>query len=132
MMKVEEYRKSKTKSVTTSSGATFVIRKMPLSAFLQMMQMYEKVPATEEGARQILPDVIRLILPACIVEPQIGNGPDKLSLDDLDAADAFELLTEISEFSGLSEVAQRQRQSFRTQQNRKTRRPSKSAAKASK
>jgi len=131
-MEVEEYRKSKTKSVTTSSGATFVIRKMPLSAFLQMMQLYEKVPATEEGARQILPDVIRLILPACIVEPQIGDGPDKLSLDDLDAADAFELLTEISEFSGLSEVAQRQRQSFRTQPNRKTHRPSKSASKTTK
>ncbi|RLE67003.1 MAG: hypothetical protein DRJ38_00085 [Thermoprotei archaeon] len=118
----EEYRRMKTKEVVTSSGARFVIRKMPLSAFLQMIQIYDKVPPTEEGARQILPDIVRVILPACVVEPPIGEGPDKISVDELDAADAFELIAAINEFSGLTEAAERQRRSFRTQQSRKARR----------
>ncbi|RLG45123.1 MAG: hypothetical protein DRN81_02665 [Thermoproteota archaeon] len=125
----KEYREKMTKIVTLPSGFNFRIRKMPPLALAKLMSIYdEALPATgreltpeeEEKMKEIgkrrFAEIIKVVIPDCIVEPKVSLNPsseDELSLDDLAADDIFKLLDEIMEFSGLGEAAKKARESFR-------------------
>jgi len=109
----EEYRKAKTKVVSAPSGYNFKIRKMTPEVADALLK---KLPAKGELPPETLPELIELLLPACIVEPKVvasEGTSDTLSVDELDPGDQIVLLMEIIDFSGLSAAAERARKSFR-------------------
>ena len=113
-MSVEEYRKRNTK-VIEIDGFKWTIRKMTVSCLAKLTALYEKPSQTDEELRRMLPDVVKVLLPECVVEPKISSNPTEgcLCIDEIDAKTAMELVTQITEFSGITGPAARERETFR-------------------
>jgi len=79
-----------TKTIKLPSGLTVKIRRIPTTAFLQLLDLGEV--ATQKPS-----EVAKIIVPACLVEP-------KLSLDDIPPFDVLQLLDEIVKFSELDKM----------------------------
>jgi len=109
----EEYRKAKTKIVSVPSGYNFKIRKMTPEVADALLK---KLATKEELPPETLPELIELVLPACVIEPKIvasEGTSEALSVDELDPGDKIVLFMEVIDFSGLSAAAERARKSFR-------------------
>jgi len=125
----KEYRKTQTKVIRLPSGFYFRIRKMSPTAMAKLMEVYgetlppgrreptpEEMERMREVGRKKFAEILKVILPTCIVEPKVSLNPtseDELALDDLASDDIFALLDEITAFSGLGPKAAAIRESFR-------------------
>ena len=116
---VQEYVKKNRKTVTTRSGATFVIRKIPPTCMHIVFKLaqYAKSATGEVDPRYFeeLSDVLRELIPKCVVEPKITlePQPDSIALDDLGLDDVMELFTSIFDFTGLGPRQAAERDKFR-------------------
>lgn len=117
-----EYRAKQRKIVTLPSGFTFEIRKMSPLVFAKMFDVlgYEanvSKEQTESIIKEKLEEILKLIIPNCVVKPKISLEPtddeEVLCLEDLEMDDFYTLLDEISNFSGLSEDDMKERELFR-------------------
>lgn len=100
-MLAKEYKEKSMKVVTTKSGASFTIRKISVGVLSELSAVYSKSKPQEQD----LPTILRILVPACVVDPKIvleDPAPNELALDDLNADDTFELLEEIVNFSGVT------------------------------
>jgi len=127
--KAGEYRKTQSKVIRLPSGFYFKIRKMSPLAMAKLMDVYgdtlppgrrEPTPEETEKMRDIgrkkFAEILKAVLPECIVEPKVSLTPaseSELSLDDIASDDVFALLDEITTFSGLGARAAAIRESFR-------------------
>ena len=131
-----EYRKGKRHVVELPSGATFEIRKLSPLAFGELLNFIEvREGATEEETtarvRSEIVNIMKTIIPQCIVNPTIAFEPDMteeemdeknvIDFADLDLNDVFVLLDAVYEFSGLTEEAAQERTKFRKRTTRKKR-----------
>lgn len=118
-MSVEEYRKKNVKEVEID-GFRWTIRKMTVNALAKLTDLYEKEPKSDAELRKLLPSVVRALLPECVVDPKVSLNPSdgSLSVDEIDAKTAMELVTQITEFSGLTGPAAALRERFRQEQAR--------------
>jgi len=130
IVKPSEYRAAQTKIVTVPSGFNFKIRKMTPETAQKLLRKLApesgEITEAEITAKiQDLPELIRIVVPACVVEPKIVQGKsssDALSLDELDPGDQLWLMMEAISFSGLEKAARKARELFRTRLTRKARR----------
>jgi len=119
----DEYRARQRKIVTLPSGFVFEIRKMSPLTFAEMFELVGASPndpqgVAEEKVRENVYEILKLVIPKCVVSPKISleaTDEDVLALEDLDMDDFFALLDEISTFSGLGAEDMEERQSFRDQ-----------------
>lgn len=116
------YRERQRKIVTLPSGFVFEIKKMSPLTFTKMFELIGvgtdvTGERAEEMVKEKLYDVLKLIIPECVVNPKIvlesTDDEDALALEDLEMDDFFALLNEISEFSGLGEESIKDRDRFR-------------------
>ena len=129
-----EYRKGRTKLVTVASGATFRIRKAPPQTVLRLFKAFGIKVKASDKERQIKERIAKLevgekvesamsiLLPDCVIEPKVilkGNPKgNEVLIEELHPLDAFDLLDEVVDFSGLSEEAAKTRESFRQKRSR--------------
>ena len=108
---VKQYRKKYTKEVKLPSGFTFKIRKMNVEDLYLLTKIYGNRPIGELEARELLPDVVKTILPRCVIEPKIAEKPSEnaLGVDELTADDVVALITEIMAFGGVTGPAAEER-----------------------
>ncbi|RLI51577.1 MAG: hypothetical protein DRP09_19095 [Candidatus Thorarchaeota archaeon] len=124
-----EYRKKspRSKIVETPSGAVFKIREIDIVTFGELQKLYAKMPAGQVNAQSVveyLPELARILLPAGVEEPKIvADEPseDALSIDEIRVGDQIDLIFEIMDFSGISELAEKLPKSFRRRAIRKAR-----------
>ena len=82
---------NETKQIQLPSGVVAKIRRIPTSAFLQLLDLGDV--ATKKPS-----EVARILIPACLVEPRIK------SLDELLPHDVLALIDEIVKFSELDKI----------------------------
>jgi len=130
---VSEYRKDKRKLVTLSSGFVFEIRKMTVPVMMEMTKLLQlEIPegtpvdrvrevmeakTNDPAFKENVIKAVDYVIPRCVTSPQIVNAStpseNALSLDEIAPGDLFELFAEITDFSGVGEMAQSLREKFR-------------------
>jgi len=126
LFKASEYRRRTTKIITVPSGFQFVIRKVPAKTLMKLMSLYEGKPNTDEAMRKILPDVLKVLLPDCVAHPKVvleNPQGNEILLDEIEARDAIELVTQITNFSGLTGPMALERETFRQEPTGTSARP---------
>jgi len=110
MTSIEEYKKAVRKKITLPSGLELTLRRMSLKTFINLFDILPSGAPDPTDPRFIhaLPEILEVVLPACIEEI-----PSQLEVDDLTPGDAIALVTAIFEFSGLTGEELESRRKFR-------------------
>lgn len=108
-----EYRRLKRpeeKTVTLSSGATFVLRRpKPYKLLSLLADLFERPLSPDESGAFVMKNIEKLsdiLLPLVVASPAIKasteeKGDGWLTVDELEPMDIIELLGEVLEFLGL-------------------------------
>ena len=118
----EEYRRGKQEVVELPSGARFKIRKMSPLEFGKLMEVLGTAANAPDSLREAqirdrIVDVMRVLIPGCVVEPKISFESKEgcLSFEELEVADAMALMDAVYEFSGLAAEDAEERRKFRAE-----------------
>lgn len=128
---VKEYKQKNQKLVTVPSGATFLIRSMPIQVSLELIELgpildtifkatsKAAVSATQQVERamsaltaeqkEALSTLYSKVLTTCIVEPKVAltaTDEDTLSILDINSIDQMHLLNEIFKLSPIKEAVE--------------------------
>lgn len=126
IISAKDYKVSTRKIVVLPSTAVFRIKKMPPRVLAQVLALTGAGMTEEEIGEKMqenLMELLDIVLPECVIEPQIvGQGAeandDQLSINDLGMGDAQALLMQIMDHSGFSQEDMDELQSFRRKQLR--------------
>lgn len=129
MMELDEYRKGNLYEVETDSGMVFKLRDLPIEAYDDLMEFFDKHNIDPENpdtsvVRKFPGELATILIPPASVEPEIKESkedvedPDsQLGISEVSPPDLLRLMREIMERMGsLGEKAE-DMESFRGEQS---------------